>query len=158
MTRPTIAFARLALSTACLALALVPAAAGAAVHFQHEGFPEFEHQLAAGQIQAATFNKKAHTLHLTLNDGRHVLVSYPSHEEPQLAARLEGKGVAVTVEKKKKAKAAVHHKLRYIAGGILIVVILVVAAVLLVDRRRRLNAEGGVGASSTPSPSSGDSG
>jgi ATP-dependent Zn protease len=162
MRRPTIGLARalpplrlaLVLSAACLALALAPAAASA-VRFQHESFPEFEHQLAGGQIKAATFNKKAHTLHLTLNDGRHMLVSYPSHEEPQLAAKLQAKGVAVTVEKKKKkAKTAVHHKLRYIAGGILIVVIIVVGVVLMVDRRRRLNAEG---APAAP-PSAGDSG
>jgi hypothetical protein len=157
MRRPTTRPFRLALAAACLALALTPAAAPAAVHFQRESFPEFEHQLTGGQIHAATFNKKAHTLHLTLNDGRHVLVSYPSHEEPQLAAKLQAKGVPVVVEKKKKkAKAAVHHTLRYVAGGILIVVIVVVGAVLMVDRRRRLAAEGGTGASA-PS-ASGDSG
>jgi hypothetical protein len=134
---------RIALAAGCLTLALAPAAAPAAVHFQHESFPEFEKELAGGQIHAATFNKKAHTLHLSLNDGRHVLVSYPSHEEPQLAAKLQAKGVPVAVEKKKaKAKAAVHHTLRYVAGGILLVVIVVVGAVLMVDRRRRLTAEG----------------
>jgi len=122
-------------------LAACPAARAGAqevVHYQHESFPTFEAQLNAGQIETATFNKKAHTLHLRLTDGRHVLVSYPSHEEPQLAAKLEAKGVAVHVEKKKKATKAVHHKLRYIAGGILIVVIIVVLAVLLIDRRRKL--------------------
>jgi hypothetical protein len=125
-----------------LALALAASAAGT-VHFTHESFGAFEKQLAAGQIHAATFNKKAHTLHLSMNDGRHLLVSYPSHEEPQLAAKLAAKGVPVAVEKKQKKKAttAVHHTLRYIAGGILIVVIIVVAAVLLVDRRRKLGEE-----------------
>lgn len=130
-----------------LALAMTASAIGA-VHFQHESFGAFEKQLAARQIHAATFNKKAHTLHLSMNDGRHLLVSYPSHEEPQLAAKLEAKGVSVAVERKqkKKAAAAVHHTLRYIAGGIVIVVIIVVAAVLLVDRRRKL----GEGAAGTP--------
>jgi len=149
------------LAGATLALGLGVATAGAVegtgaqaavVHYQHESFGAFEKQLRAGQIEAATFNKKAHTLHLTLKDGRHVLASYPSHEEPQLAAKLQAKGVPVTVEKKKKPPAkAVHHTLRYIAGGIVIVVIIVVVAVLLVDRRRKLNE--GVGEAPAPDDS-----
>jgi hypothetical protein len=132
-----------------LALALAASAAGA-VHFTHESFGAFEKQLAARQIHAATFNKKAHTLHLSMNDGRHLLVSYPSHEEPQLAAKLAAKGVPVAVEKKQKKKAttAVHHTLRYVAGGIVVIVIIVVAVVLLVDRRRKL----GEGATDTAPP------
>jgi hypothetical protein len=132
-----------------LALALAASAVGA-VHFTHESFGAFEKQLAARQIHAATFNKKAHTLHLSMNDGRHLLVSYPSHEEPQLAAKLAAKGVPVAVEKKQKKKAttAVHHTLRYVAGGIVVIVIIVVAAVLLVDRRRKL----GEGATDTAPP------
>ena len=123
----------------CLTLALGATPASAA--YQRESFTTFQQQLNAGQIQSATFNKKAHTLHLTLTDGRLVLISYPSHEEPQLAALLSSKGVPVTIEKKKKATTAVHHTLRYIAGGIVVVVILVVVAVLLVDRRRKLGEE-----------------
>jgi ATP-dependent Zn protease len=132
----------------CLVAACAAAQAGAqeVVHYQRESFPAFEGQLNTGQIETATFNKKAHTLHLRLKDGRHVLVSYPSHEEPQLAARLQARGVAVTVQKKKKATKPVHHKLRYIAGGILIVVIIVVAVVLLIDRRRKLGEAAGGGA------------
>ncbi len=131
----------------CASLAPAAVAVGAervVVHYQKESLTAYQQQLAAGQIHAATFNKKAHTLHLTLNDGRHVLVSYPSHEEPQFAAQLRAKGVPVTVEKKKKPAAkAVHHTLRYVAGGILVVVIAVVAAVLLIDRRRKLGEGGG---------------
>jgi hypothetical protein len=133
---------RVALLGVILALATAASAIGA-VRFQHESYGAFEKQLAAGQIHAATFNKKAHTLHLSMNDGRHLLVSYPSHNEPRLAAKLEASGVSVAVEKKQKKKAAaVHHTLRYIAGGIVVLVIVVVAAVLLVDRRRKLG-EGG---------------
>ena len=137
-----------AVGSCLLALCLLAACAAQAgaqevVHYQHESFPAFEGQLNTGQIETATFNKKAHTLHLRLKDGRHVLVSYPSHQEPQLAARLEARSVAVHVQKKKKATTAVHHKLRYIAGGILIVVIIVVAVVLLIDRRRKLGEAGG---------------
>ncbi|HEY2142021.1 MAG TPA: hypothetical protein VGG98_08175 [Solirubrobacteraceae bacterium] len=132
---------KIAVAAVCLAFVLLaPGIAAGAVRFQHESFAAFEKQLNAGQIHAATFNKKAHTLHLSLNDGRRMLVSYPSHEEPQLAARLRAKGVPVAVEKKKK-KAAVkkaHHTLRYIAAAIVVIVIGVIVAVLLVDRRRKL--------------------
>ncbi|HEV2945264.1 MAG TPA: hypothetical protein VGX26_09145 [Solirubrobacteraceae bacterium] len=149
MNRTVRSARRAAVLAMTLALALVTAAsATGAVHFTHESFGAFEKQLAAGQIHAATFNKKAHTLHLSMNDGRHLLVSYPSHEEPQLAAKLAAKGVPVAVEKKAKPKAAVHHTLRYVAGGIVVIVIIVVAAVLLVDRRRKLGEE----AAGTASP------
>ena len=151
MSRPRRESLSIGRAVASCLLALCLLAAGAAaragaqevVHYQHESFPAFEGQLNAGQIETATFNKKAHRLHLRLKDGRHVLVSYPSHDEPQLAARLEARGVIVHVQKTKKATKAVHHKLRYIAGGILIVVIIVVLAVLLIDRRRKLGEAGG---------------
>jgi hypothetical protein len=165
MTRTTRApiTAKIAVSVACLVCAsLTPAAiavgAEGVVHFQKESFKAYQQQLAGGQIHAATFNKKAHTLHLTLNDGRHMLVSYPSHEEPQLAAQLSAKGVPVTVEKKKKpAVKAVHHTLRYVAGGILVVVIAVVAAVLLIDRRRKLGeADAGQGSAGAQAPATGE--
>jgi ATP-dependent Zn protease len=143
-----------------LALAVVAATAGAAgaVHYERESFTTFQQQLSAGQIHTATFNKKAHTLHLLLYDGRYVLISYPSHEEPQLAALLRAKGVTVTVEKKKAATKAVHHTLRYIAGGLVLVVVVVVVAVLLVDRRRKLGeAEAGGAADDPPAQSTADS-
>jgi ATP-dependent Zn protease len=134
------------LATMCLALVLavlaVPAGA-AGVHFTHESYTEFQKQLSAGQIHAVTFNKKAHSVHVTLNDGRHVLASYPSHEEPQLAAQIRAKGASVKIEKSKKAKTATHHTLRYIAGGIVVVVILVVLVVLLIGRRRALVEDDG---------------
>jgi ATP-dependent Zn protease len=137
-----------------MACALVPAAvvapAGAAppvVHFQHESYPAFQRQMAAGQIQAVEFNKKPHSAHVTLKDGKHVLAIYPSHDEPQLAARLTAKGVAVTVEKHAAKVKPVHHTLRYIAGGILVVVILAILAVLLIGRRRNLAEDAGDSAS-----------
>jgi hypothetical protein len=140
--------ASLVLSTACLMLTLALASASqasaATVHFQHESMSAFEHQLAAGEIHAATFNKKAHSLHLSMNDHRHFLVSYPSHEEPQIAAKLEAKGVPVKIEKHASTTAAakpVKHKLRYIAGGILVLIIVAIVIVLLVGRRRALDEE-----------------
>jgi ATP-dependent Zn protease len=134
-----------AASAACLlAFALVlPVAdavgAGAVIHYKHESYEEFQRQMAAGQIRAVTFNKKPHSVRVTLKDGSRVLAIYPSHNEPQLAAALSAKGVTVAVLKPKvKAKPAVHHTLRYIAGGILVVVILAILAVLLIGRRRNL--------------------
>lgn len=148
---------KVAVAAVCVALALLaPEIAAGAARFQKESLQAFQQQLNAGQIHAATFNKKAHTLHLSLNDGRRMLVSYPSHEEPQLAAQLRAKGVPVAVQKKKKksvVKKAVHHTLRYIAGAIVVVVIGVIAAVLLIDRRRKLGeARGGAPARSSGDP------
>jgi hypothetical protein len=141
---------RITLTVACLAcaFALPTAVAGAAesiVRYTVESLPSYEQQLATGQIQTATFNKRIRSLRLTLKDGRHVLVKYPPHVEPQYVSALDAKHIPVTVLQPataaKEAVKPVHHKLRYIAGGILIVVILVVGAVLMVDRRRKLAAE-----------------
>jgi ATP-dependent Zn protease len=135
-----------------MALALVlpvasALAAGTVVHYQHESYEEFRRQLTAGKIRAVTFNKKPHSVRVTLKDGSHVLAIYPSHNEPQLASQLTAKGVTVAVLKPKvKAKPAVHHTLRYIAGGILVVVILAILAVLLIGRRRNLAQPPGGGA------------
>ncbi len=132
----------------CLALALPPSVAGAAegtVKYTRETLQAYEQQLASGQIQSATFNKRVRSLHLTLKDGRHMLVKYAAHGEPALAAQLAAKGVPVTIknpaEAAKEAKKPVKHKLRYIAGGILVVVVVVVAGVLLFDRRRKTAME-----------------
>jgi hypothetical protein len=143
---------------ACAALIISPAAASAAeeapspatptttVHYTKETQQDYERQLAAGEIQSATFNKKIRSLHLTLKNGNHVLFIYPAHDQPKLASELEKKGITVTVLKKteadKEATAKpVHHKLRYIAGGILVVIVIVVATVLLIDRKRKQHAE-----------------
>jgi hypothetical protein len=135
---------------ACLACVFalsgaIAAAAESTVTFQKESVQAYEKQLSGGQIAAATVNKRVRSVHLTLKDGRHMLVKYAPHEEPKYAAALEAKGVQVTVLQPaaaaKEAAKPVHHKLRYIAGGVLIVVILVVGGVLLLDRRRKLAAE-----------------
>ena len=133
----------------CLALGLltpVASAAEAKVKYEHESQAAYEKQLAAGQVQAATFNKRVRTIHVTLKDGRHMLVGYPPHQQPRFAAQLQAKHVPVTVLKpaeaiKEASKIPVHHKLRYIAGGILVAVIVIVAAVVLIDRRRKTAME-----------------
>ena len=142
----TSALALVAVLSILMAAFAASAWAAATVHFTPESLSAAQAQIAGGKVQAATFNKKAHTLHITLTDGRHVLASYPSHNEPQLAAALKAKGVAVTIEKTKTKKKAVHHKLRYIAGGVLVVVILIIALVLGLNRRRPQEREPGAGA------------
>jgi hypothetical protein len=133
------------LALACLLRAAPSLAAESTVHYQKESVQEYEKQLAGGRILDAVFNKRVRSLHLTLKDGRHVLVKYGKGEEPKLAAQLQAKGVPVTTLKPaqaaKETKRPVKHKLRYIAGGILVVVVVVVGAVLLIDRRRKRVAE-----------------
>lgn len=103
----------------------------------------FEAQLHASQIKEAEFNKVAEHLHLLLKSGKHMLVSYPGHEEPKLQAMLLAAGVPVTIEYT-PVKAPVHHTLRYIAGGALIVLVILLIT-LLVWRRRRLAGDVGTG-------------
>jgi nitrate reductase gamma subunit len=120
----------------------VAASASGAVDYTKESLPEYAKQLAAGEIQSATFNRKLRSIRLTLKDGRHVRVRYEKHSFHREEARLKAGHVAVTVltpsasneEFNEKPK---HHKIRYIVGGALIVVLLIVGAVLLIYRRRR---------------------
>jgi hypothetical protein len=140
---------KLALFAVCLLCALLaPAAvmaAEGAVHYEKESLQQYEKQLAGGQVASAEFNKKVRSLHLTLKDGRHVLVKYAAHGSEALEKQLRAKNVPVTVktaaEANKEAKKPVKHKLRYIVGGILVVVVVVVGGVLLIDRRRKTAAE-----------------
>jgi len=130
----------------CLLPTTVASAAEGTVHYAKESLSEYEHQLTAGQIAAATINKRIATVRLTLKNGEHFLVHYGKHQEPTIAAALAAKHVPVTLLKPAEQiaeakKTPVHHKLRYIAGGILIAVIVVVGAVLLVDRRRKAAME-----------------
>jgi hypothetical protein len=148
MNRPPRApiFIKIAASVACLACAclilITNAGAATSVKFQPESAAAYEQQLAAGEIQSATFNRKVRSLHLMLKDGRHMLLKYSPKEGVKLATQLKAKGVPVTVLShsqavKESGPTPVHHKLRYIAGGIVIAVIVVVGAVLLINRRRR---------------------
>jgi hypothetical protein len=142
--RPPLATRKALLLASLACVCLLPAAAATAaegVLYVKESVAQYERQLAARQIAAATINKRIGTVRLTLKNGEHFLLHYGRHQEPTVAAALQAKGVAVTVlkpaEALKEAKKPVKHKLRYIAGGILIAVIIVVGAVLLVDRRRK---------------------
>jgi hypothetical protein len=129
---------------ACAALIATPAVVAASIAYQDESYAEFQQQLASGQIQAVTINKRLASLRVTLKDGRHVLAKYAHKGEPAAAAALAAKHVPVTVLSPTQAKSevpkkAVHHKLRYIAGGILIVLIVLVGGVLYIRSRRQLD-------------------
>jgi cytochrome bd-type quinol oxidase subunit 1 len=133
---------------ACSVLMLLAGAASAAgvATYQPESFKTYEQQLASGQIQAVTVNKKLRSLRITLKDGSYALAKYGPKEEPKSVAALEAKHVPVTIltpteAAKQVAKKPVHHKLRYIAGGIVVVVILIVGAVLYINRKRQSELE-----------------
>jgi hypothetical protein len=135
------------LACVCLAaLVVASSAGGATIVYEPESQTVLLHQLATGQVQSVTVNKRVRSLRVTLKDGTHVLVKYPAHHEAETVARLKAKGVTVAILSQSQAEAEakkkpVHHKLRYIAGGILIVVIIVVVAVLLIDRRRKMRLD-----------------
>jgi hypothetical protein len=132
----------------CMALAAmvfaVPAGA-ATVHFQKESLRAYEGQLHHGEVHAVTFHPGTGTghLHISLNNGGHMTVTYASGEQAKLVAQAQAANTRVTVATVKVKKAApVKHKLRYIVGGILIVVIVVVLVVLLIGRRRAVAGDG----------------
>jgi hypothetical protein len=144
---PASALAAAAVSLLLLALSLLPTAAQAAVSYTRETFQAYEEQLAAGQIQEVTINKRLRSLRVTLTDGRHVLAKYAAKEEPKVSKSLKAKHVTVhvlssTAAKAEQSKGKVHHKLRYIAGGIVIAVAVIVGGVVFYNRRKR--AETGI--------------
>jgi hypothetical protein len=132
----------------CLAAAgplasVASAAEETPIVYAPESEATFAQQLAAKQIESVIVNKRLRSLRVTLKDGSHVLVKYPKHQEPATVAKIQAKGVTVTVLSTKEAEKqagkdkAHHHKIRYIVGGVLIVVIVLVIVVLLFNRRRR---------------------
>ena len=131
---------------ACMLASAASAAAETTVVYVKESQQAYEQQLASGQIQAVTVNKKLRSLRITLKDGSYVLAKYGRKEEPKTVAALEAKHVPVTIltpteAAKQVTKKPVHHKLRYIVGGIVIVVIVIVGAVLYINRKRQSERE-----------------
>jgi magnesium-transporting ATPase (P-type) len=127
-------------ATALVVAAALPAVA-AAIHFEKETLQAYEAQLRKGEVHALTFHPGSGGavghLHISLNNGEHMSVTYATGEQSNLVARARAAGARVKVAAAAKKKPApVKHKLRYIAGGILIVVIVVVLIVLFVGRRR----------------------
>jgi hypothetical protein len=129
-----------------LAVAVLAAPAGAAtVHFEKESLQAYEGELHHGEVHAVTFHPGTTTghLHISLNNGGHMTVSYAASQQGKLVAQAQAANARVKIAAlRTKKDIAVHHKLRYIAGGILIVVILVVLVVLLIGRRRAVADEG----------------
>jgi hypothetical protein len=144
------------LCIAILALLVAAPTLAAGIHFERESLKSYEAQLHKGEVHALTFHPGtgglAGHLHISLNNGEHMTVTYVAGEQGKLVAQAQAANARVKVAAATIKKAApVKHKLRYIAGGILIVVIVVVLIVLLVGRRRAAAGEGG------PQESSGES-
>jgi hypothetical protein len=135
------------LCTALLAVLVAAPAIAAGIHFERESLKSYEAQLHKGEVHALTFHPptggSAGHLHISLNNGEHMTVTYVAGEQGKLVAQARAAGARVKVATATTKKAApVKHKLRYIAGGILVVVIVVVLIVLLVGRRRAAAGEG----------------
>lgn len=135
------------LCIAILSLLVAAPAIAAAIHFERESLKSYETQLHKGEVHALTFHPAggggAGHLHISLNNGEHLTVTYAATEQGKLVAQAQAANARVKVAAVTTKKAApVKHKLRYIAGGILIVVIVVVLIVLLVGRRRAVAGEG----------------
>jgi hypothetical protein len=103
-----------------------------------ESLSTYEQQLAASEIAKAVFNVKGRDIHVTLANGKHVIVRYPPHRETQLLEALKAKGITAVNGKGAVVKApkAHKHKIRYIVGGVVILLIVIVAAILVIRRRR----------------------
>ena len=141
--------ALLALLLGCWALLLVGLSAArgeTAIVYTHESYPQYQSQLASGQIKAVTVNRRVRSLRITLDNGTHVVAHYAPKQEPAVVEALEAKGVPVTLlalaaTKAEASSKPVHHKLRYIAGGLLLAVVVIVGVVLFVNRRRKALAD-----------------
>jgi hypothetical protein len=141
-----VAFATIAASL-LLAMSFLPAGADGAISYTKEPYTTYGEQLAAGQIQEVTINKRLRTLRITLTDGRHVLAKYAAHEEPRVRERLAAKHIPVHVLSSSAAtavaargKTKVHHKIRYIVGGVVIALVVIVGGVVFYNRRKRAQA------------------
>jgi hypothetical protein len=142
--RPDAALAAICAVLAALVIA-VPASAATVIHFQKEGVQAYEVQLHKGEVHAVAFHPGSGTghLHISLNNGQHMTVAYPSGEQAKLVSQAQAAGTRVQVATVKVTHTApVKHKLRYIAAGLLIIVIIVVLVVLLIGRRRTIVEDG----------------
>jgi hypothetical protein len=141
-----------ALCSALLVLVATAPALAAGIHFEREGLKSYEAQLHKGEVHALAFHPgaggSAGHLHISLNDGEHMSVTYAAGEQGKLVTQAQSAGARVKVSSAPKKAAPAKHKLRYIAAAILIVVIVVVLIVLLVGRRRAATGDG-----SPPAPS-----
>jgi ATP-dependent Zn protease len=119
-----------------LAGALTGAATASAQTATTESYQALVGQINSNQVRAATINRKAHIVKVTLDDGSVQHVDYPPKQEKQLSNSLRQHGAKVKIAKRKRIHKAVHHRLRYIAAGI-VGLFVVVGLGLLVVRGRR---------------------
>jgi ATP-dependent Zn protease len=118
-------------------LALAPAAV-ASSRAPKESLATFEAQLRGHQVKTLSLHTRVHSFHVTLKDGKKVVVSFPTAAQERLMKAAKGMGVRVKVAKVQP----VHHKRRYIVGGVVIALILLgVAAWLFLRRQRRMREE-----------------
>jgi ATP-dependent Zn protease len=116
--------------------ALTGAATASAQTATTESYQALVGQISANQVRAATINRKAHLVKVTLDDGSVQHVDYPPKQEKQLSNSLRQHGANVKIAKRKRIHKAVHHRLRYIAGGIVGVFLVGGLGVLIVRGRR----------------------
>jgi ATP-dependent Zn protease len=119
-----------------LGVALTGVATASAQTATTESYQALVGQINSNQVRAATINRKAHLVKVTLDDGSVQHVDYPPKQEKQLSNSLRQHGAKVKIAKRKRIHKAVHHRLRYIAAGI-VGVFVVVGLGLLVVRGRR---------------------
>jgi hypothetical protein len=141
-TRPSI-IAKLVLALALLGCASLLAAAESAAATVAVGAPTeslsvYEQQLAAGKIAKAVFNVTGRDIHVTLANGKRLIVHYPPHTEEKLLEALKAKGITPVNGKGAVVKPpkAHKHKIRYIAGAVVIVLLILVGSVLVIRRKR----------------------
>ncbi|HTW41718.1 MAG TPA: hypothetical protein VMD79_05360 [Solirubrobacteraceae bacterium] len=112
--------------------------AGKAAVLIPESLSAFEGQLDSSQVTATVFNVKGRDVHVTLANGKHMLVHYGSGDETTMLKLVEAKGLTPVNGKGVRVKPpkARKHKIRYIAGAVVIVLIVIVVAILLIRRKR----------------------
>lgn len=136
IARPALAVAIL-LSSVVLVASAASLAATVTV-LTPESLHAYEQQLEAGQVTATVFNIKGRDIHVTLANGKHMLVHYGSGERNRQVELAKAKGLTPVNGKGQPVGVTHHkHKLRYIAGGVVIVVIVIAGVVIYVRRKRR---------------------
>src|SRR6478672_7831998 len=97
--RPNAALAVLCISLLCVIVAAPAIAAG--IHFERESLKAYEGQLHKGEVHALTFHPgngaSAGHLHISLNNGEHVSVTYAASEQGKLVAQAQAANARVKV-------------------------------------------------------------
>jgi len=124
-----------------LAGLILSAPAAALVHYTPAPYSMLQSQISGHQVTRAVLNRKAHTVKVTLSDGTHEAVVYPSREAAQLSSQLTSAGATVKVSGRKAVKTA-GHRLRYYALAVIVLLGLAGGVLYVLDRRRKRPASG----------------